>query len=186
MKRILVVAVLFIFLTGCKSDDTSLQRPMKVRENLLKSKSCSFLATITADYTDKFYSFQLSCRTDSDGSLHFEVVTPDTIKGISGVMNALGGKLTFDDVILAFPSLADGQLSPVSAPWIFMNTLRSGFIESCGNDGEKLQVNIDDSYEENPIHLTIWLDRTDTPIRAEILYKGKRILSMDVKDFIIQ
>ena len=79
--------------------------------------------------------------------------------------------------------MTDDQLSPVSAPWIFLRTLRSGYLTSAGMDGEQLRLTINDSYEEDALQLDIWLDGDDVPVRAEILYDGRRILSLSVKKF---
>ena len=186
MKRVLAVLVVLLFLWGCSSDPSQLQRPMQLRERILKANRCSFDAEITADYGEKLHTFKLSCNLDSNGNIQFTVTDPASITGITGIINASGGALTFDDQVLSFPPLADGQVSPVCSPWLFWNTLCSGYIASCGKDGDYLRVMIDDSYEENPIQLDYWLNDSDVPIRSEILYKGKRILSMDVKNFTLQ
>lgn len=41
-----------------------------------------------------------------------------------------------------------------------MKTLRSGYITSAGMDGGRLRLTIDDSYEDDALHLDIWLGRT--------------------------
>jgi len=84
---------------------------------------------------------------------------------------------------VAFDLLADGQLSPVSAPWIFMKALHSGYLTSCGKEGDLLRLAVDDSYADDALHLDIWLGSDDLPIRAEILWQGRRLLSMDVTNF---
>ena len=86
---------------------------------------------------------------------------------------------------LSFPLLADGQVTPVSAPYLLIKTLRGGYVRSVGEDGDFLRVTVDDSYEENALQLDIWLDSENHPIRAEILYDGRRILSMNIADFCI-
>ena len=93
------------------------------------------------------------------------------------------GKLTFDDVALDFPLLTDGLISPVSGPWVFLKTLRSGYITSAATESELLHLSIDDSFEDDALHLDIWLNGEDIPVRAEILWGGQRYLSMDVKNF---
>ena len=79
--------------------------------------------------------------------------------------------------------LADGQLTPVAAPWVLTKTLRSGYLTSCGADGEYLRLAIDDSYEEDALHLDIWLGSEDLPVRGEVLWQGRRILSLQIKNF---
>ena len=108
---------------------------------------------------------------------------PETIAGITGTVSAEGGKLTFDEESLAFELLADGQVTPVSAPWLLLKTLRGGYVTGCGMDGDYLRVSIDDSYEEDALHLDIWLDSASVPQRAEIVWQEKRILSLELEKF---
>ena len=157
---------------------------MALRTRLLASDVC-FDADITADYGDEIYTFSMNCKADQQGNLTFTVTQPESIAGITGTVSAGGGKLTFDDQALSFALMADGQLTPVAAPWILLRTLRSGYLTSCGAEGEHLRLAIDDSYQEDALHLDIWLDKEDIPQRAEIVYDGKRILSLIVKSFAI-
>ena len=171
-----------VFLAGCMGNNKALDRMMELRADML-SGPCSFQAEITADYGDKLYTFGMYCEGDSRGNLGFSVTAPDTIAGITGRVSQGDGKLTFGDTALAFPLLADEQVSPVSAPYLLLKTLRGGYVRSAGEDGEFLRVTVDDSYEEDALQLDIWLDGENKPVRAEILYDGRRILSMDIKDF---
>lgn len=159
---------------------------MALRTKLLGSDGCTFRADITADYGDRLYAFSVSCEGNSQGDLSFTVAEPEPISGIAGTVTRGSGFLTFDDTALQFPLLADGQLAPVSAPWVFLRTLRSGCLTSAGADGELLRLSIDDSYREDALHLDIWLGEEDLPVRAEILYGERKILSMDVRDFQIR
>lgn len=156
---------------------------MALRERLLQSNGYSFEAEITADYGDKIYEFSMLCTVDKSGNLMFSVTEPESISGISGTISGSGGRLTFDDTALTFELLADGEVSPVSAPWLLVRTLLGGYLSSCGTDGDDLRLTIDDSYEEDALQLDVWLDSDDLPDRAEILWQGRRVLSLDVEDF---
>lgn len=183
MKRAAVLIFIVAMLSGCSSAHPELDRGMALRDRLLSGQGCSFDADITADYGDKLYEFSMACQGDVQGNLAFTVTAPETIAGITGTVSDVGGKLTFDDTALQFELMTDDQLSPVSAPWIFLRTLRSGYLTSAGMDGEQLRLTINDSYEEDALQLDIWLDGDDVPVRAEILYDGRRILSLSVKNF---
>lgn len=182
MKRVFAVFLVMLVLTGCGFENAELDRAMKLRAALLAA-GCSFDAEITADYGDKIYTFSLSCQADASGNLTFEVTAPESISGITGRITDEGGFLTFDDAALAFPLLADGQLSPISGPWVLLKTLRSGYVTACSAEGEGLRLSVDDSYEEDALHLDIWLDGGDLPTRAEILWDGRRILTIAVENF---
>lgn len=185
MKRLLAVGLSVLLLTGCGRSDDALNRAMQLRQTLLDSDGCNFRVQLTADYSEQVYHFQMDCQADAQGNVSFKVIEPETISGITGVIDDAGGKLTFDDVMLAFPMLADGLVTPVSAPWLMIKTLRGGYITSAGMDSEDIHVIINDSYEEQALQLDFWLTAEAIPKRCEILWHGTRILSMDVEDFTI-
>lgn len=183
MKRVLPLLLVFLLLTGCGKNNSELDQAMDIRDRLLKSNGCKFDAVITADYGEKVYTFSMYCESDSKGDLVFRVTDPETISGITGTVSQNGGNLTFDNQALAFELLADGQVTPVSAPWLLIHTLRSGYLTFCGKDGDTLHIVIDDSYADDALQLDIWTDANGAPIRGEILWKGRRVLSMDVRNF---
>lgn len=183
MKRFLAMLMLILVLSGCAKTNTEMDRAIALRERLLKCNGCAFDAVITADYGDKIYTFTLRCQMDSVGNLVFEVSDPESIAGIKGQISEEGGKLTFTDTILAFETMVDGQITPVTTPWILMHTLRSGYMNTCGKENDGLRIGIDDSYEDDALHLDIWTDRNDYPLRGEIIWQGRRILAVDVRNF---
>ena len=165
-------------------ENEELNRMMSFRASLLSGMGCTFSASITADYQDEVYQFTLDCRGDEQGTLRFTVMEPESIAGISGVISGEGGKLTFDnESALAFETLADGQITPVTAPWVLIKTLRSGYVTSCGSEENLMRVSIDDSYREDVLHLDVWFTEDNTPTHAEILWADRRILSLEVTNF---
>lgn len=183
MKRIIPILLILVLLAGCAGARDTMDRAMALRSALL-AKGAEFDATVTADYGDKTYSFGMHCRMEAQGKVTFSVTAPETIAGITGTVSASGGKLTFDGNALAFTLLADGQVSPVSGPWLLMKTLRSGYLTSCGVEDGCLRIAIDDSYEDDALHLDVWLDESDCPKRGEILWKGRRILTVEIENFV--
>jgi len=153
------------------------------RNQMLTASGCTFAAKITADYGSELYQFSVKCHGNENGEIAFRISDPELLSGITGKISDTGGELTFDETALCFPLLTDEQLSPASAPWIFLKTLRSGYITSACFEEKLLRLSIDDSYEEDALHLDIWIDEKKAPIRADILYDGKRILSLDVENF---
>ncbi len=175
--------MVLVMLAGCAGENEEINRVMALRAKLLGSEGCSFAAEITADYGDSIYTFDVHCQGDSQGNLTFQVMEPESISGVTGRITAGVGALTFDDVAVEFPLLADDQVTPVSGPWIFLKTLLGGYLTSCGDEGENLRVTIRDSYEEEAFQMDIWINEEDMPIHAEILYDGRRILTMEIDDF---
>lgn len=157
---------------------------MEVRDALLSAQGCSFQAEVTADYGDSVSSFSMDCQADAAGTLSFEITKPDSISGIRGQISDSGGSIDFEDQALYFPLLTDDLLTPASAPWIFLKTLRSGYLTSACTEEGLLHITVDDSFAEDALMLDIWLaDRI--PVRADILCDMKRILSVEVENFTI-
>ena len=182
MKRILAMVLAVVLLSGCGGTDTGMKKAMELREMLLSAQSCSFDTDISADFGDKTYSFSMKCVFDREGNMSFTVTAPETIAGITGSVSYAGGKLTFDESALAFSLLADGELSPVSAPWLVIKTLRGGYLTACGTEGELLRLTIDDSYEEDAMQSDIWV-KDYAPQYAEVVWQGRRILTLSIENF---
>lgn len=185
MKKVGVLFCFLFFLTGCSGTPKEIERGMALRSAILQGTSCSFDAEIIADYGDKVHSFSMACQGNDKGDLKFTVTAPESIAGITGNITQEGGKLTFDDTALQFDLLTDDQLSPVSAPWILLKTLRGGYLTSACMEEDQLRLTIDDSYVDDALQLDIWLNSEDIPVQADILYDGRRILSLNVANFTI-
>lgn len=183
MKRLLAVILLLLTFSGCSVMKSEMDKAIELRNRLLGG-GCTFDVTITADYIQKVYTFGMNCAFDSNGAMTFRVTEPDTITGITGSISNENAKLTFDDQALLFETIADGQITPVCAPWVLIRTLRSGYLKSCGKYDGGLYIQIDDSYEEKALHLDVWVNESNLPVRAEIQWQGRRILSMSVENFI--
>lgn len=183
MKKYAALFLFFTLLTACSAKTNEMEAGLELRSKLLQATACSFEAGITADYGDKIHTFTMNCNANSKGDITFTVKEPDVISGISGTLSGEGGNLTFDETALHFELMAEDQLSPISAPWIFLKTLRGGCITSAGMDHERILLSIDDSYEEDALRLDIWLNSENVPEEAQILFDGRRILSVSVEHF---
>ena len=186
MKKLAALMLICLTLLGCTKTRNMLDKAMTLRADLLACESCTFDATITADYGDQIQVFGMSCVGDNDGAVQFAVTAPESIAGITGVIDAEKGHLTFDDQAVAFSLLADGQVTPVSGPWILMKTLLGGYLTACNQEENLLHLMINDSYADDALELEIWLDGDVNPIQAEIGYDGRRILTMEIENFQIQ
>jgi len=183
LKKRAVWFLLLLLLTGCSGPPEEMETGLELRSKLLQASGCSFDAEITADYGDKIHTFTMRCDADQKGDIAFTVLQPDSISGIGGKLTGEGGRLIFDETALHFELLADQQLSPISAPWIFLKTLRSGYVASACMENETVRLSVDDSFEEDPLRLDIWLNSENLPEHADILHDGRRILSVVVDHF---
>lgn len=181
MKKLLPV-LLMLFLWGCTAKDDAMEEALGIRGKLLAS-GCTFRCTVTADDSGTLETFTLDCGSDMDGGLNFAVEAPESISGITGSVDGEEGRLTFDDQVIGFPLLAQDRISPVSAPWILMNTLRKGCITSVARTDTGLLLCIDDSYADDALNLEVWTDLQGIPIAGEISWQGRRMVSMVIEGF---
>lgn len=183
MKRFFpLLLILFIF-AGCSSRKDDMGRALRFRENLLQQSGCAFQCNLTAEYGQIIYQFVLDCQVDNKGDVSFTVTAPDSISGIKGVLSGSGGQIKFEDSILGFPILSEELPTPLSAPWLFMNAMRSGYIRACDVRDGKMALTIAETYEENAMHMKMQFDRKDKPVNCEIIWKDRRVLSMEIDDF---
>ena len=183
MRQIVSLALILVFLTGCSSQNSEMERVLEFRQTLLQSEGVSFRAEVTADYGDSLASFSLDYQADPSGNVRFCVSAPETIQGIAGALSEEGGKLTFDDTVLYFDPLTEELLNPVSAGWILVRALRGGCITSVGMEEDLLRLSVDDSYEDDALRLDIWMDPENRPVQGDILWDGRRILSLTIQNF---
>ena len=183
-RRVLCILLVMTFmLGGCSMQGGSaMEEALAFRSKVLGG--CSFLAKITADYGEQVCTFSLSCRVDREGALLFTVTAPDTISGITGRVDGAGGKLTFDDVVLPFSPLAEGRLSPVASAYTAAQSWRTGYIATCGKEGEQLVFSVNTTYEENPLVADTRMDpEKGVPLSTEICYNGRKHISIVFTDF---
>ena len=183
MKRLASLVLICFFFSGCSGAEKGLDTGMELRSKLLKAEKVSFHVDVSADHGDTMDLFSMECSADRNGTVSFTVTAPDSISGITGQIAGEQGTLTFENTALYFPLVAQGRLSPVTAPWILMKTLRSGYLRAAGMEDQQLRLTIDDSYEEDALQVDIWLDEQNLPQRAEVLCEGRLILSLVVRNF---
>ena len=183
MKWLVIFLCVACFLSGCAFRNNDIDRVVGIRQELNNANGCVFDAVITADYGDCVYTFTLQCTADADGNIDFTVIDPVSISGVSGQIANDKGAVVFDDNVLAFSMLADGYITPVSTPWLFLKAFRGGYIHGCADDEGMIKLILQDTYREEHLQVDVWLDETMTPVRADFLWKDRRILAMEVKNF---
>lgn len=184
MKRLICLLLMMVLLlAGCSGKDDCMDRTLQLRRQMQSAAICSFEVSIVADYGDVVYPFGLSCTADEAGNICFTVTEPESISGITGTLSKDGGKLTFEDVALSFPMLAEGLVTPVSGPWVFYTAMLGGYITSTGADGEYTRITVNDSYEDDALTLDIWLTKENIPVQADVIWGNRRILTMQIRNF---
>ena len=182
MKKLIALCACVCFLAGCSaSEEPSTQHAIDFRTALMEAEGCRFTADVTADYGDKVYVFSLQSET-VDGETTLQVLSPESIAGIRATISADGAELEFDSVALEFGKLANGYVSPVSAPWLLEQCWQGAYIAYAGADEEHERVTYLQGYQEEELSVDTWfLDQT--PVYAEVVWNDVRCLQIEIKDF---
>ena len=183
MKRFLALICIMLFMCGCNGTYDATAQGDVLRQKLLESKGCSFISIITADFGQLQYSFKLACSVDEKGILNFTVLEPESIADITGHIDDQSGNLSFDDTVLAFPHLAEGEIPPVCAPWLFYKALYGGYIRAGGVEDGACHLTIDDSFHGENLVLELWLRDELYPMKAEIIWEGRSLLMLEIQQF---
>ena len=183
MKIVTVVVLVAVILVGCAKGDGDLNPAMELRQRLANGDGCTFRAEVCADYGDRVYTFVMDCKADTAGDVHFKLVSPDTISGISGTVTQSGGKLEFDDQVLLFEPLTQGELTPVIAPWLLYKVITGGYIRSVSEEADQFIYTVDDTYQSEQFMALLTLQRDQTPRSCEVFWNNRRILTVKVTDF---
>lgn len=184
MPRIrLFTLVLCLFLmTGCGKGTEPVQQALDFRTQLLEKGTCSFTAHIRADFGAQFYDFTLAAEcAEEEASL--SVIAPEEIAGITASVTKEGAVLEFDGTELAFGTLANGNISPVTVPWLLEQSWKSAYISCAGADGALYRVTYLRGYADGQITVDTWFDEGGIPVRGEMLYDGRRCITVTIEDF---
>lgn len=186
MRRVLFVFLAVMLLGGCSNDKVRMEQALAFRNAVLAANECTFSAVVTTDYGDSIYTFGMACTSKKDGTVHITITEPETIKGITCTVAGKNGKILFDDKAVLFETLADGQITPVISPWLFMKAIRGGYIAYSGVKEKQMELRIDDTFSDTPFCTEIYFNENNMPVFAEILWQGRRIVSMEINNFSIQ
>lgn len=182
MKKLIALCACVILLAGCSAlPKQPTQHAVDFRTALMGAEGCKFTADVTAEYEDRVYAFTLQTETIG-GETTLQVLSPESIAGIQATITEEGAKLEFDSAILDFGKMANGYVSPVSAPWLLEQCWRSAYIAYAGPDEDYERVTYLQGYQEAELSVDTWfLDQS--PVYAEVVWNDIRCLQMEIKDF---
>ncbi len=186
MKKCLPLLCLLVLLCGCSSNNDLQQQATKIRAGLLKANSISFSGKVTASFPDEVFEFGADYKTDNNGKVYFEIKQPTEIAGITGSIGPEGGKIEFDGLALDFGILSQQLPSPIGGPYIFLQAIKSGYIQSYSKQDGMLYLSIRESYQSDAMMVEVYFDENELPAWAEISQAGRRILTISFTGFNIQ
>ena len=190
-KLLLCVPMISLLLAACGGAQGSEaeQLALLVRGEYLAMTSCSMEASITADYGQRVYQYELTARGEGE-EMALTLTAPETVAGITARVDGETGLLEYDGVSVETGPLDEEGLTPMSALPALLEAARSGYILSCSleerEEGELLRIDCGQS-EGQPgtgTEVSLWFDpATYALVRGEIAVDGFRVILCQCSNF---
>ena len=177
MKRIAPVIMCLVLLCGCA--DTGEKEFIRFVEHTAHAEEVSFTADVRAEYDDKTARFKLRYEHDGDGSA-VTVLEPDILAGIKARLTGERLSLEYEGAMLDIGTLPDARLSPMSALPLMMKAIRNGHAEITWVEDERIAARI---VPEDDYSVTLWLGSSLVPESAEISYKERSVVFIEISDW---
>ena len=183
LRRFLALLLLTVLLlSGCAGAGDVLAPAIEFRAALVQAGGCSFTAEVTADDGEAVETFTLDCTVDETGAVHFEVVQPQTLAGITATVSADGGTITYDGMAMDFGLFANGNVIPAAAPALVVCCWRQEYLAAAGTDETGYRATYEKDFDEKRLVVDSWFEN-GIPICAEVCYNNQRILKLTLSDF---
>lgn len=171
-------------LCGCKAEDDAMQRALDVRAALLQAGGCRFTGNVRVSYDESVFDFTMDCTYQTDGASQMEITAPQSLKGIRASLGKDDAQLRFEDTVVSFDGLAEGNFAPMAFPLLLGQCLCEDYISAAGRDNGALRVTYLHDYDEKELRVEVWFaEDALQPQYAEVYHKGKLLLSAQLSDF---
>ena len=186
-KYLVCVLMTTLVLAGCGPAGVSEaeQLALTIRGELLEKTSCSAGVSITADYGQRVYQYQVEVQAGEEETA-LTITAPETAAGITAHVTGEDSRLEYDGMWVETGPLNEEGLTPVSAVPALLRTARSGYITACALEENLLRVDCGDP-EGTPgegTESSLWFDReTHALSRGEIRSGGFRVILCEFSEF---
>lgn len=162
---------------------------LTIRGEYLEAASWTADVTVTADYGQRVYQYQLTAAASKDETV-LTLSEPETVAGITARLTEKDSLLEYDGMSVETGPLDENGLTPVSAVPALMDAARSGYVIACsledGESGALLRMDCGDP-EGQPgtgVETTLWFDAdTHALVRGEISLDGFRAVLCEFSNF---
>lgn len=187
MRRWLCVPMMALcLLSGCgdgAEEESNLQMPYQ------NMSGCTMRAELSCEQEGLLWEGELECDYCPEGESRIRVLAPETIAGVTAVVDGGTRRLEYEDLCLDIGDLSPEEISPMEALPQLMDALREGWLlEENEEEWEDIpcwRVELDQTGPQGgKILSTLWLKTEDgTPLRGEIAVEGERIFTAEFTEF---
>lgn len=192
-KLLLCVPMITLLLAGCggkTQGSEAEQLALLVRGEYLEMTACSLDASITADYGQRVYQYELSAAVGEEETV-LTLTAPEAVAGVTARLSGETGLLEYDGMSVETGTLDSEGLTPMSALPALLETAQSGYIaayalEEQEGGGRLLRIDCGDPEEGagTGTETTLWFDSdTCALVRGEISVDGFRVITCECSNF---
>ena len=187
-KLMFCVPMMILLLSACAGGGgQEEQLSLAVRGSYLEMTACSAAVTLTADYGQRVYRYELELAREGENTT-LTLTAPDNVAGITARLEGEGGLLEYDGLSVETGPLDGEGLTPVSAIPALLETARSGYITACALEEEGALLRLDCGDPEGTpgegVETTLWFDaQTHALVRGEIRTEGFRAVLCEFTNF---
>ena len=188
-KRLICVLMMTLFLTGCGGGGgkEAEELALSIRGEYLAMESCAIQASVTADYGQRVYQYELAAAVSGEETV-LTLSAPETVAGLTARLAGEESQLEFDGLSVETGPLDGDGLTPVSAVPALLEAARSGYITACGLEGEGTVLRVDcgdpTGSPGSGVEYALWFDAsTHTLTKGEISVDGFRVILCEFSQF---
>lgn len=195
MRKLLfcVPMMMLLLLPACSGGSAGVSEAeelsLEIRGEYLELSDWTTDATVTADYGQRVYQYQLTAVAQGEETV-LTLSAPETVAGITARLKGEDSLLEYDGMSVETGPLDKNGLTPVSAIPVLMETAKTGYITSCameeGESGPLLHISCGDP-EGRPgagVETALWFDAGNHAlVRGEISVDGFRTILCEFSNF---
>ncbi len=184
MRRLFALIPVILLLSSCGG--TAQEREevaLDIRSQALEATSCQIEAEVRSDYGDRVYSYTLSFVWQETGESKIVVLAPESIQGVTAIIEEGETKLTYEGAELETGPLDTNGLSPLDALPAFLDACKEGYIaqvdEERWGETDAIRVTYGEGSEStvDTVQYCIWYAvETKQPLYGEILSGGQAVI----------
>lgn len=156
-----------------------IQAPMDFRRELLTQGGCAMELEARAESGNLVWELTLDCRLDPAGKGSVTVLAPESISGVTALVDDTAGSLRYGDMALGLGLLPGTELAPAAAPGKLARSWTQAWIASAGEEDAGVMAR----YEDGRFTVSTWFDENQIPIRAELAVDGKLCFTAEIRKF---
>lgn len=132
-RLLLAAACCLLLLTSCggELEQDAEQKAYALRETYTAMAGCEGTASMTADYGQRVYEYQMDFAWNREQGLTMTLLKPEIVAGVTARATEETSQLEFEGVMLETGPLGEDGLSPIAAIPQILTDMQEQYIAEC-------------------------------------------------------